>query len=166
MAVIKLKGNPIHTSGELPAIGSRAKDFKFVKNDLSEVGLESISTKYRILNIFPSIDTGTCAMSVRQFNKRMAEHPEATVVCLSQDLPFALGRFCGAEGIDKVVTGSLFRSSFAKEYGLEMTDGPLKGLCSRVVIILDNENKVLYTEQVADIVNEPDYEKALAALRS
>lgn len=165
MAVIKLKGNQIHTSGELPKVGSEAKNFTYVKNDLSEASLNDIKSKYKILNIFPSIDTGTCAMSVRQFNQRMAAHPEATVLCLSQDLPFAIGRFCGAEGIDKVVTGSLFRSPFAKEYGLDMTDGPLKGLCSRVVMILDSENKILYTEQVADIVDEPNYEKAFEALK-
>lgn len=165
MAIIKLKGNQIHTSGELPKVGSEMKNFTYVKNDLSEASLNDIESKYKILNIFPSIDTGTCAMSVRQFNQRMATHSDATVLCLSQDLPFAIGRFCGAEGLDKVVTGSLFRSQFAKDYGLDITDGPLKGLCSRVVIILDNENKILYTEQVADIVNEPNYEKAFEVLK-
>ena len=162
MSNIKLKGNSVHTIGNLPAVGTLARDFSFVKNDLSEAKLSSLKSHYKILNIFPSIDTGTCAMSVRQFNKRASEIADTTVLCISMDLPFALARFCGAEGIENVTTASVFRSDFATSYGVEMVDGPLKGLLSRAVVILGNENEVLYTEQVGDIVDEPDYEKALA----
>ncbi len=166
MAEIKLKGNPVHTSGDLPKVGTTASDFTMVKNDLSEVSLYSLKGhKFKILNIFPSVDTGTCAMSVRQFNQKAASLPGSYVLNLSVDLPFAQKRFCGAEGIDKVETFSLFRSDFFKNYHLQLTDGPLKGLCSRAVIVLDEHNKVVYTEQVADIVNEPNYEKVAAAIK-
>jgi thioredoxin-dependent peroxiredoxin len=166
MAEIKLKGNPIHTKGDLPSIGSTAPDFSMVKNDLSEVTLHSLKGhKYKVLNIFPSIDTGTCATSVRQFNQKSATLGNTFVLNLSVDLPFAQKRFCGAEGIDKTETFSLFRSDFTKNYHLQMTDGPLKGLCSRAVILLDENNKVLYTEQVSDIVNEPNYDALIAKLK-
>ena len=163
MAKITLKGNPVTTCGELPAVGSKATGFKLVKSDMAEVTLDSYAGKKKILNIFPSVDTGTCSMSVRKFNEKAAGLKNTVVLCISADLPFAHKRFCGAEGIANVDSLSTFRSSFAKEYGLELTDSPLKGLCSRVVIVLDENNKVLYTEQVADIVNEPNYEKALQA---
>lgn len=165
MATIKLKGNEIHTKGELPQVGSTAADFSMVKNDLSEVNLYSYKNNYKILNIFPSVDTGTCAMSVRQFNQKAASLNDSVVLNLSMDLPFAQKRFCGAEGIDKVETVSVFRTNFFEFYPLQMTDGPLKGLCSRAIIVLDKNNKVVYTQQVDDIVNEPDYDKALASLR-
>lgn len=164
MTKIKLKGNDINTIGELPKIGSTAQDFSMVKNDLSEVSLYSFKAKYKVLSIFPSIDTATCAMSVRQFNQKAAALHDTIVLNISKDLPFAQKRFCGAEGINRVETFSVFRTDFAKKYNLEIADGPLKGLCSRAIIILDEHNKVIYTEQVADIVNEPNYEAALKNL--
>lgn len=166
MAAIKLKGNPISTSGELPKIGSTVSDFKLTKSDLSEATLTSFAGKKKVLNIFPSVDTGTCAMSVRHFNKEAANAKNTVVINVSADLPFAQKRFCGAEGITNVETLSSFRSSFAKDYGLQIQDGPLAGLCSRAVIVLDEQNKVLYTEQVSDIVNEPNYEAAMSALNN
>ncbi|MBP7845549.1 MAG: thiol peroxidase [Proteobacteria bacterium] len=165
MAKITLKGNVINTLGDLPAVGSKLPDFNMVKSDLSETNLYSIKAAHKILNIFPSVDTGVCASSVRTFNKRASELDGALVLCISKDLPFALKRFCGAEGIDKVETVSVFRSDFSKQLQLEITDGPLKGLCSRSVIVLDADNKVLYREQVAETTQEPDYEAALKSLR-
>lgn len=161
MAEITLKGNAISTEGELPKVGSVAPDFTMVKNDLSETNLYSVKAKYKVLNIFPSIDTGTCAASVRQFNQRAASMPDTAVLNLSLDLPFALKRFCGAEGIDKVDSASLFRSNFLSNYKIKILNGPLTGLCSRCVVVLDESNKVVYTEQVGDIVNEPNYDQAL-----
>jgi len=166
MAQIALKGNLIHTSGQLPPVGSSVSDFKLVKADLSEGSLKDFAGKKKILNIFPSIDTGTCAMSVRQFNKQASQAPNTVVLNISADLPFAQKRFCGTEGIENAITLSSFRSSFAKDYGLEIQDGPLAGLCSRAVIVLNENNQVLYTEQVSDIVNEPNYEAALKALNA
>ena len=164
MANIKFKGNPAHTSGELPKVGSLAPNFKLVKNDLSEATLESYAGKAKVLNIFPSVDTGVCAASVRKFNVEAAKLQNATVLYVSADLPFAQKRFCGAEGISNVETLSSFRSSFAEDYGLQLTDTPLAGLCSRAVVILSADNKVLYSEQVADITSEPNYEAALKVL--
>jgi thiol peroxidase len=164
MATITLKGNSIHTSGTLPAKGSAAPTFKLVAGDLSEAGLDKFAGKMKVLNIFPSIDTGTCATSVRKFNAEAAALPNTVVLNISMDLPFALNRFCGAEGIKNAVTLSAFRSTFGKDYGLVMTDGPLTGLLSRSVITLSADNKVLYTEQVDEIVNEPNYQAALASL--
>ena len=166
MASIKLKGNPIHTSGELPNVGSIVPDFKLVKSDLSETSLTTFAGKKKVLNIFPSIDTGTCAMSVRHFNKDAASAKNTVVINISADLPFAQKRFCGAEGITNAETLSTFRSTFAKDYGLQIQDGPLAGLCSRSVIVLDENNKVIYTEQVSDIVNEPNYDAAMKALNN
>lgn len=166
MTKITLQGNPINTRGTLPDTGDLIHDFTMVKTDLSEVKLSSFSEKYKLLNIFPSIDTGTCAASVRTFNKNAAELGNVAVINLSLDLPFAQKRFCGAEGIDKVVTASLFRSDFLKYIPLDFSDGPLKGLCSRVVIVVNEKNEIIYTEQVAEIVNEPNYEEALIALKS
>jgi thiol peroxidase len=166
MANITLKGNPVRTSGELPKTGSSAPNFKLVRGDLSEVTLGTYDGKRKVLNIFPSIDTGTCAMSVRTFNKEAGDLNNTTILNISADLPFAQTRFCGAEGIKTAETLSSFRSTFAKDYGLQMTDGPLAGLCSRAVIVLDESNKVLYTEQVGDIVSEPNYAAALKALKN
>jgi thiol peroxidase len=165
MATITLKGNAIHTSGELPQIGANAPDFELVKNDLSRVSLKDFLGSKIVLNIFPSLDTGTCASSVRTFNKKAADLKNVKVLCISRDLPFAQSRFCGAEGINNVITLSDFVSgNFGKAYKLEIEDGPLAGLNSRVVIVLDENGKVIYKEQVPEIVNEPNYQAALDAL--
>jgi len=163
MAEITLKGNPIHTSGTLPAKGSMVPAFRLVDTDLQVKNLEDFTGK-KVLNVFPSIDTPVCANSVRQFNEKAAARDGVTVLDVSADLPFAHKRFCAAEGIDNVVGLSTFRSTFAKDYGLEIVDGPLAGLCSRAVLVLDADNRVLYTEQVPEIGQEPDYDAALAAL--
>ncbi len=167
MATITLKGNPIQTIGTLPAVGSKAPAFKLTKSDLSDVTLADFAGKKIILNIFPSIDTGTCAMSVRKFNAEASELLGVVVVAVSKDLPFALNRFCGAEGIDKVVTTSALRpdSSFGKDYGVTIIEGGLAGVLSRSVIVIDEKGEVAYTEQVPETVNEPDYAKALAAVK-
>jgi len=165
MATITLKGNKIHTSGNLPKIGEQAKSFTLVKSDLSKVSLDNFKGSKVILNIFPSIDTGTCAASVRQFNKEAASLNNTKVLCISRDLPFAQARFCGAEGIENVITLSDFATGkFGKDYGLEISDGPLANLHSRAVIIVDENGKVIYTEQVPEIVDEPNYKKALSNL--
>jgi thiol peroxidase len=165
LAKIKLKGNQVHTSGDLPNVGAKAHSFKLVKNDLSEVSLDSFAGKNKVLNIFPSVDTSTCASSVRKFNVEAATVPNTVLLNISMDLPFALKRFCGAEGITNVETLSAFRSSFGKDYGLLMIDSPLAGLCSRAIVVLSADDKVLYTEQVAEITTEPNYEAALKAIR-
>lgn len=165
MANITLKENPIHTIGELPAVGEKIKDFTLVKSDLSQVSLKDFAGHKLVLNIFPSLDTGICAASVRRFNKVAGELQNTKVLCISRDLPFAQSRFCGAEGLTNVITLSDFNTGeFGKNYGLEIADGPLKGLHSRAVIIVNEEGKVVYTEQVPEIAQEPDYEKALQAL--
>ena len=161
MANIKFKGNSAHTSGELPQVGSKAPHFKLVKNDMSEASLESYAGKNKILNIFPSIDTPTCATSVRKFNVEAGKTPNTVVLNISMDLPFAQKRFCGAEGITNVETLSAFRSSFGKDYGLMMADTPLAGLFSRAVVVISADDKILYTEQVSEIGSEPNYEAAL-----
>ncbi|MCX2678711.1 thiol peroxidase [Galbibacter sp. EGI 63066] len=167
MATVTLKGNQIHTSGELPQKGSTAPDFSLVKTDLSATSLSDYKGSKVILNIFPSVDTGTCATSVRTFNKEASKLGNTKVLCVSRDLPFALGRFCGAEGLENVIPVSDFRAhQFGKDYGLEFTDGPLEGLLSRVIIVLDENGKVIHTEQVAEIVDEPDYKSALVALNA
>jgi thioredoxin-dependent peroxiredoxin len=163
MARITLKGNPFDTSGELPAQGTVAPDFTLVGLDLAPKRLADFSGK-KVLNVFPSLDTPVCAISVRTFNERAAGKPGVTVLNVSADLPFAQGRFCGAEGIERAVTLSTFRSTFARDYGLEIANGPLQGLCSRAVIVLDEKNRVVYTEQVPEIAQEPAYDAALAAL--
>jgi thiol peroxidase len=165
MSTITLGGNPVHTSGELPKIGTQLADFKLVKNDLSIATLADFSGKRVILNIFPSIDTGTCATSVRKFNETAANLNNTVVLCISRDLPFAQKRFCGAEGIENVVNLSDFKDgSFGKTNGLEITDGVLAGLHSRAVIVIDEKGIVLHTEQVQEIADEPNYEAALAVL--
>ena len=164
MATITLEGNPVATIGELPAIGTNAPAFKLVKTDLSEVGLGDFAGKTVVLNIFPSIDTGICAMSTRRFNAVASSHPNVAVLCISADLPFAHSRFCGAEGLDNVVSLSTFRdTAFGKDYGVTITSNPLAGLMSRAVVVI-KDGKVAYTEQVPEIVQEPDYEAALAAI--
>jgi thiol peroxidase len=167
MADIKLKGNTIHSAGSLPAVGTQAPDFKVTKDDLSDVSLKDFAGKNVVLNIFPSIDTATCAASVRKFNVEAAKLPNTVVLGVSKDLPFALKRFCGAEGIENVVTTSALRDdSFAKAYGVTFVDGPLAGLFSRSVVVIGADGKVKYTEQVDETVNEPNYEAALAAVKS
>ena len=166
MAKITLKGDTVNTVGKLPEKGEKAKDFTLVKTDLSRVSLADFKAKKLVLNIFPSLDTGTCAASVRKFNEAAAGLDDTQVLCISRDLPFAQARFCGAEGIKNVVTLSDFETGqFGKDYGLEITDGPLKGLHSRVVIVLDENRKVVYTQQVSEITEEPDYEEALKAVK-
>lgn len=165
MATITLQGNPVETIGELPETGGAAPDFTVVKADLSEVSLKDYAGRRLVLSIFPSIDTPTCATSVRQFNERAAGLRNTSVLCVSADLPFAFGRFCGAEGIDGVDTGSTFRSpSFGKDYGVEITTMPLKGLLARAIVVIDEGGQVVYTQQVGEIGDEPDYEAALAVL--
>jgi thioredoxin-dependent peroxiredoxin len=165
MSTITLGGNPIHTSGELPNIGSQAIDFQLVKSDLSVATLSDFKGSKLVLNIFPSIDTGTCATSVRKFNQNASQLENTKVLCISRDLPFAQKRFCGAEGLENVINLSDFKSgSFGKDYGLEIIDGVLAGLHSRVVIVLDENGTVTYTEQVPEIADEPNYDAAIAAL--
>jgi len=165
MATVTLKGNSINTSGNLPEIGSQAPDFTLVKTDLSTSNLNDYKGKAIVLNIFPSIDTGTCAQSVRQFNKELNEIDDITVLCISRDLPFAQARFCGAEGLDNVINLSDFRdNSFGKSYGLDFIDGPLEGLHSRAIIVIDENGIITHTEQIAEIVDEPNYKAAFEAL--
>ncbi|MDD2328151.1 MAG: thiol peroxidase [bacterium] len=165
MANITFKGNPVHTIGELPQKGSKAPDFKLVRGDLSEAGLSDFKGKYVVLNIFPSLDTGVCAASVRRFNKDATSLTNTVVLGISADLPFAAGRFCSTEGIENVVTLSCFRDeSFGKDYGLLMTDGPLKGLLARAVVVVDPEGKVVHTELVPEIAQEPDYHSAINSI--
>jgi thiol peroxidase len=164
MAQITFKGTPINTIGDLPVKGSTAPDFTLVKQDLSETSLADYKGKTLVLNIFPSIDTGVCATSVRKFNEKAAGLTNTVVLCVSMDLPFAQSRFCGAEGIQNVITASAFRSNFGDHYGVTIADGPLTGLLSRAVVVID-AGKVIYTEQVPEIAQEPDYDAALAALK-
>ena len=165
MATVTLGGNPIHTNGELPKTGSKAPDFKLVNTDLSMATLADFAGSKVVLNIFPSIDTGTCATSVRTFNAKASTLANTKVLCISRDLPFAQKRFCGAEGLENVINLSDFNTgSFGKTYGLEITDSVLAGLHSRVVIVLDENGVVKYAEQVPEIADEPNYESAIAAL--
>lgn len=165
MSTIKFKGNDIHTSGTLPQVGQQAPDFTLTAGDLSDKKLADFKGKNVILNIFPSVDTGVCAASVRNFNKEAAGLQNTAVLCISKDLPFAQGRFCGAEGIENVTMLSDFRGRFGEEYGLQMTDGPLNGLHSRAVIVVNPEGKIVYNEQVPEITQEPNYEAALTAAK-
>lgn len=166
MAKITLQGNPVNTLGNLPKKGTQAPDFALVKQDLSIAKLSDFKGKKVVLNIFPSLDTPTCAASVRHFNEAASGLDNTVVLCISKDLPFAQARFCGAEGLDKVITLSDFRGgNFGKDYQLEIADGPLAALESRVVIVVDEAGKVIYTQQVSEIADEPDYDAALAALK-
>lgn len=165
MAEITLQGNPIHTQGELPANGSQAPEFHLTTREMKDLGLNDFEGR-KVLNIFPSLDTPTCATSVRQFNQRATRNEGVNLLMVSADLPFAHNRFCEAEGIDNVTTLSTMRDSgFAENYGVLMTDGPLAGLTARAVVVLDENNRVLYTELVGEIADEPDYESALQAVR-
>lgn len=165
MASITLQGNPVSTVGELPAAGSAAPSFSGVKADLTECALADLAGKKVVLNIFPSIDTGVCAASTRRFNQEAGALENTVVLCVSVDLPFALGRFCGAEGLEDVVPVSVFRNpEFGSSYGVTIADGALTGLLSRAVVVIDESGKVVYTEQVPEITEEPNYEAALAAL--
>ena len=165
MAQVTLKGNPFHTAGELPKVGGQAPAFTVTRTDLSEAGLADFKGQRLVLNIFPSIDTPTCATSVRKFNAQASKVPNTTVLCISADLPFAAGRFCAAEGLDKVVPASVFRHpEFGATYGVTLTDGPLRGLLARSVVVIDEGGKVLHTQLVPEIAQEPDYTAALAVL--
>ena len=165
MATVTLKGNTIQTSGELPKVGEKAPDFNLTVTDLSSQTLSDFEGHKVVLNIFPSIDTGTCAQSVRTFNKEVAEMENTKVLCISRDLPFAQARFCGAEGIDNVLMLSDYKDgSFGKAYGLDFTNGPLEGLHSRCIIVLDENGIVKYSEQVPEIVDEPNYKASMYAL--
>ncbi|MGC9472002.1 MAG: thiol peroxidase [Bacteroidales bacterium] len=165
MATITLKGNPVHTSGNLPEKGQKAPDFSLVRSDLSELRLSELKGKRIILNIFPSLDTDVCAASVRKFNEKAAGLNNTMVLAISKDLPFAMGRFCSTEGIDRVITLSAFRNQFfGKEYGVEITDGPFTGLLARSVLVLDEQGKVIHSQLVPEIAQEPDYEAALSVL--
>jgi len=165
MGQVTFKGNLIHTEGSLPVVGSKAPNFSLTAGDLSTSELTDYLGKKVVLNIFPSIDTGTCAASVRAFNEKAASLLNTVVINISKDLPFAQGRFCAAEGINNVKVLSEYKnSSFSEAYGLKFIDGPLEGLLSRAVIVLDEKGEVVYTEQVAEVTEEPNYEAALAVL--
>lgn len=165
MATLTIGGNPVHTNAELPKSGDKASNFNLVKTDLSTTSLSDFGGKRVILNIFPSIDTSTCATSVREFNKRASDLSNTAVLCVSRDLPFAQKRFCGAEGIENVTVVSDFKTGdFGKQYGLEMVDGPLNGLHARAIIVLDENQNVLHTELVQNISDEPNYDAAIAVL--
>ena len=164
MANTAFKGTPVQTIGELPAVGAQAPSFTLTDTDLADLTSDSLAGRRVVLNIFPSVDTGVCAASVRQFNELAAGLENTTVVCVSADLPFALGRFCGAENIQNVSAASVFRSDFGSDYGVTQIDGPLAGLLARSVIVLDETGKVTYTQVVPEITTEPDYDAAIAAL--
>ncbi|MES9970581.1 MAG: thiol peroxidase [Candidatus Thiodiazotropha sp.] len=165
MATITLEGNQINTNGDLPAVGSDAPDFSLAGADLADVSLGNYAGKRKLLNIVPSLDTGVCAASTVKFNQAMGDKSNSVALVISADLPFAQGRFCSAEGIDNVISLSMMRNrNFAKDYGVLITDGPLAGICARAVVVLDEDNKVLYTQLVPEIVQEPDYDPALAHL--
>lgn len=166
MSKVTLKGSPVNTIGELPAVGSKAPEFTLVGTNLSDVKNTDFAGKRIVLNIFPSLDTATCAASVRRFNVEAAKLENAVVVCVSKDLPFAHGRFCTTEGIANVVSASEFRSNnFGKNYGVMITDGPLQGLMARSVVVIDNDGTVLYNQLVPEITEEPDYQPALDSLK-
>ncbi|MBD1428293.1 thiol peroxidase [Sphingobacterium litopenaei] len=165
MSQVTFKGTPVSTNGSLPQVGERAPDFSLTSADLSQKSIKDFEGKRIILNIFPSIDTGTCAASVRAFNEIASSLPNSVVLCISKDLPFAQGRFCAGEGLQNVITLSEYKNcSFSDSYGVRFTDGPLEGLLSRAVVVVDETGKVIYHEQVSEIVDEPNYEAALAVL--
>ncbi len=166
MQTVYFQGTPCQVYGTMPAAGDKAPEFKLVTPELKEITRDDFPGKKIVLNIFPSLDTAVCAMSVRKFNKKAAEEPNTVVLCVSMDLPFAAARFCSAEGIKDVVPASAFRSpEFVKNYGVEIVDGPLKGLLARAVIVLDENRNVIYRELVEEITNEPDYAAALKMLK-
>jgi thiol peroxidase len=166
MANITHRGNPVHTNGDLPAVGSRAPDFRLTDADLKDLSLADFRGKKKLLNIFPSIDTPTCAMSTRKFNEHAKQHADAVIIMVSADLPFAQKRFCSAENTTSVKTLSMMRDrNFAKDYGVQLQDGLYQGITARAIVVIDENDKVVYTELVPEIRQEPDYEKALAALK-
>lgn len=166
MAEITLKGNACSTIGELPTVGSDAPDFCVTNNDLADVSLKDYAGKTLVLNIFPSVDTPVCATSVRKFNEEATKADNTVVLCISKDLPFAFKRFCGAEGIENAITASALRdNTFGEAYGATIADGPLAGLLSRAIVVVDEKGKVAYTEQVPEITQEPNYDAALSALK-
>ncbi len=165
MASITLHGDAINTSGELPAVGSAAPDFTLTTGELADVSLADFAGKKKLLNIVPSLDTGICAISTKKFNESVANHDDTVFLTISADLPFAQGRFCEAEKLEAIKTLSTMRSaSFAEDYGIKIVDGPLAGITGRAVVVIDENNKVIYTELVPEIAQEPDYDKALASL--
>jgi thioredoxin-dependent peroxiredoxin len=165
MATITLRGNAIQTNGDVPKVGADAPGFRLVGGDLKDVSLHDFAGKRKVLNIFPSVDTPTCATSVRKFNEKASALKDTVVLCISADLPFAQGRFCGAEGLKNVQNLSLMRgAAFAKDYGVLIENGPLAGLTARAVVVLDTDNKVLHSELVGEIANEPNYDAAIKAL--
>ncbi len=165
MAIVKLQGNPFTTVGNLPEAGVKAPAFTLAAADLSDIVNEDLKGKRVVLNIFPSIDTAVCAASVRRFNKEVNNMPNTVVLCVSMDLPFAGARFCAAEGLENVKTASGFRSDFGKKYGIEIADGPMRGLYGRALVILDEEGKVMGTSLCEEITEEPDYEFAKRLLK-
>jgi len=165
MSQVTFKGSPVNTNGALPKVGEQAPDFSLTSGDLSQKSLKDFEGKRIILNIFPSVDTGTCAASVRAFNEIASSLPNAVVLCISRDLPFAQGRFCAGEGLQNVITLSEYKNnSFSDVYGVRFSDGPLEGLLSRAVVVVDENGNVIYNEQVAETADEPNYEAALAVL--
>jgi thiol peroxidase len=167
MADITLKGMPVHTIGDLPSVGDSAPDFSLTRTDFSDMSLKDVAGKRVVLNIFPSVDTAVCAMTVRKFNSEISKIENAVALCISRDLPFAHERFCGAEGLNDVISLSEMRHrDFGKTYGVEMTDGPLAGLFARAVVVIDENGRIIYTQLVNEIGEEPDYEEALTALRN
>ncbi|MCK5192034.1 MAG: thiol peroxidase [Methylococcales bacterium] len=165
MATITFLGKPVNTCGDLPAVGSQAPDFSLTSGKLTDVTLAKYSSKKKIFNIVPSLDTPTCALSTRKFNEKAAGLGNTVVLIISADLPFAQGRFCEVEGLSDVIPLSTFRSDFAETYGVEITDSALAGLTARAIVVLDENDKVVYTQLVADVADEPDYEAALLALQ-
>jgi len=166
MAKITLAGNPIHTSGDLPKVGSTAPDFKLTDADLNDVSLADFKGKKKLLNIVPSLDTPVCATSTKKFNEQAARYPNTVMLIVAADLPFAMKRFCAAENTDNVKSLSMMRDRhFAKDYGVLITDGPLAGITARAIVVIDENNKVVHTELVPEIKQEPNYDKALAALK-
>lgn len=164
MSTITFKGNPIHTNGELPQLGQAAPDFKLVAGDLSEISLQNFIGKRIVFNIFPSVDTAVCALQLKSFSLKLAGIKDLVLLSASLDLPFALNRFCGAEGIENAMTTSDFRHHSLKDYGVTMTEGPLAGLYARAVLILDEQHNVIYSELVSEVTHEPDYAAALEVL--
>lgn len=162
---VMMRGKEVKTYAKLPVVGTKAPNFELTNDKMESKSLDDFKGKYLILNIFPSVDTSVCSMSVRQFNQMASDLKNTAVLCISKDLPFAQKRFCGAEGIDNVVMLSDFRTDFGKRYGVEMLDGVSRGLLSRAVVVIDPSGKIVYEEQVADISQEPNYEKALAAIK-
>jgi thiol peroxidase len=164
MTAVTLQGNTVNTVGNLPKVGTKAPSFTLVETDLSETTLADYAGSKLILNIFPSVDTGVCATSIRTFNQKASDLDNTKVLCVSADLPFAAARFCGAENIENVATGSSFRGSFGTDYGVCFSDGPLAGLLSRSIVVINEQGTVIYTEQIAETTEEPDYAAAIAAL--